>query len=63
MIAKDAMTILGKWFVRMCHKIQEHRNKKADITDLGGDSEEIIYLEVNCVKWEKNLLKFKGKVT
>lgn len=47
----------------MCDKIQEHRNKKAEITDLEGDSEEIIYLDINCVKWEKNLLKFKGKVT
>lgn len=31
--------------------------------DLGKNGEEIIYLEINCVKWEKNLLEFKDKVT
>lgn len=35
------MTILGKLLVRMCHKIQKPRNKKAEIMDLRGNSEDI----------------------
>lgn len=58
------MIILGKWLGRMRHKIQEHRNNKAEIMRFrGANGEEKIYLEINCVKWEKNLLEFKDKVT
>lgn len=31
MMANYAVTVLGKWFKMMCHKIQEYRSNKAEI--------------------------------
>lgn len=61
MMANFDMIISGIWLGIMYLRTQEYRNKKS--WDLEKNGEGIIYLKVNCVKWKKNLLEFKDKVT
>lgn len=55
------IVILGKWFRMRYHRIQEHRNNKSEIMGFRNkNGEGLIYLEVNCVKWEKNFSEFQA---